>query len=216
MLGPTDVDDAATVLARAFADEPSKLAFLPDARDRLHFTRGVATGRLRATIPYATAFGLERDGALAGVAVWHPPAVTPSTGAAAGAMLRALFAPGRRAYPTLRRVARTLWDDRAALRRLAANRSAGARLARRGQSWYLALLGTDPRHRGQGVARELLEHVLGRCDVEGLGAWTEATNAGNVAMYERFGFSPVAHGRGGAVIPDLWILRREPRAPAAR
>ena len=99
---------------------------------------------------------------------------------------------------------------------MVAGRSEEARQARRQPTWYLALLGTDPHFRGRGAARQLLDHVLERCDEDGLPAWTETTNADNVAMYARFGFAPRAHGTGGAAMPDLWALWREPRPAHAK
>lgn len=211
LLGPGDVEPAAALLTRAFRDDPSKLALFPDEPERERVIALAAPLRLRAAIPYGTAYAVEIDDALAGVALWHPPNAKPSAVAPVATLLRALFAPGRRAFPLVSHVARMLWRDRQALQRIAAGRTAVAREARRRPTWYLALLGTDPRFRGRGAARQLLEHVLKRCDEDGVAAWTEATNTGNVSMYERFGFVTVAHLRGGDAIPDLWLLRREPQ-----
>lgn len=88
-------------------------------------------------------------------------------------------------------------------------------MAARGRSWYLALLATHPDFRGRGVARRLLEHVLRRCDEDGVPVWTETTDGANVAMYERFRFVTVTHVRGGGIMPDLWVLRREPSPPGS-
>jgi predicted acetyltransferase len=110
---------------------------------------------------------------------------------------------------------RSLWRDRQAVRRLSVARLAAARTAQSGQSWYLALLGTDPRFRQRGVATQLLEHTLARCDADGLPTWLETTSPANVAFYQRHGYAQVAAIRGGAVVPDLWVMRREPRPTGA-
>ncbi len=215
-----DLSTAAMVLARAFADEPAKqalfgsdtaapLAFV-DADTRARFAEVVARGRLRAAARYAAVHVAEIDGAIAGVAMWYPPGVQPATLPGA-AVLSALLMPGARVLSLITRVGGLLWRDRVALQRILAGRTAAAKRAGQGPSWYLAVIGTDPGHRGRGVARRLLERTLDRCDVEGLPAWLETTEAATAGMYERFGFHTVAAIDGGTVLPGLWVMRREPQ-----
>jgi ribosomal protein S18 acetylase RimI-like enzyme len=214
VLTPADVERAAALLARAFAADPSHVALVPDENERLRLLRLHALVRLRTATRHAAAYGVTEDGTLAGVAVWHPPGVAVGAAAAAAGLVR-LFEGGRRSYRTLRHIVSLLRGERAALRRFASERARAAREAQRGQVWYLALLGTDAAFRRRGVARRLLEHVLARCDLEGLAAWTESSEAGNTAMYQRFGFEVVAHLPSSGVLPDLWVLRREPRPASA-
>lgn len=201
---------AAAVLARAFADEPAKLALFPEEASRRRLTEVAALARVRALVRYAAAHGVEIDGTLAGVALWRPPNVRPGA-AAVLPLVPAVLADRARVVPLARTALASLWNDRHAVRRFAAARSEAAKAARSGQSWYLELLATDPRHQRRGVARRLLERTLGRCDVDGLPVWLETTRASTAAMYERFGFRTVAAIRGGGVLPDLWVMRREPR-----
>lgn len=76
--------------------------------------------------------------------------------------------------------------------------------------WYLGLLGTDPGRQNQGIARALLEPMLERADREGFPVFLETGMAGNVAIYERFGFRTIAE----ATVPEgpkVWgLLRRGP------
>jgi GNAT superfamily N-acetyltransferase len=76
--------------------------------------------------------------------------------------------------------------------------------------WYLAVLGTDPPHQGRGVGTALLSPVLARCDREGLGAYLESSKPTNVPYYERFGF-----GVTGQIDlpsgPPVWPMWRNPR-----
>lgn len=209
VLGLGDAPEAAAVLATVFVDEPAKLALIPDADGRRRLTEAVALARVRALAPYAAAHAVEVDGAIAAVALWHPPNVRPGVGSVLP-LLRAALAPGTRAATLAGRALRSLWRDRRAVRRLAAGRLEAARAARAGQSWYLALLGTDPRFRGHGLATQLLRHTLSRCDADGLPTWLETTTAENVAFYRRLGFMEVAAIPGGALIPDVWVLRRNP------
>ena len=54
--------------------------------------------------------------------------------------------------------------------------------------FYLSLLGTHPRHRGQGVGMELLAENLSTIDAEGGAAYLESSNPRNDRRYERLGF----------------------------
>lgn len=77
--------------------------------------------------------------------------------------------------------------------------------------YYLAVLGTDPDHRGRGLADALMRPVLERCDVQGLGAYLESSKESNLAFYGRYGFEVVAaheFHRGG---PTVWPMWRPPR-----
>lgn len=75
--------------------------------------------------------------------------------------------------------------------------------------WYLGLLGTDPARRRAGVGRALLTPMLSRADSDGLPVFLETGNAGNVAIYERFGFGTLTE----ADVPDgphVWGMLRAP------
>ena len=54
--------------------------------------------------------------------------------------------------------------------------------------YYLSLLGTADRHRGQGIGMALLAENLRRIDVEGMPAHLESSNPANNQRYERVGF----------------------------
>jgi GNAT superfamily N-acetyltransferase len=219
LLREHDVPAAASVLARAFADEPSKRVLFghepgrrgpfADTVTRTRFTEAVARARLRAAMPYAAVHVAELEGTIAGVAVWYPPGVTPGALPSA-AVVPALLTSGTRVLSLIAHLASSLWRDRSAIRRVLAARTAAAKAAGRGASWYLSVLGTDPDYRGRGAARRLLERMLDRCDIEGLPAWLETTEGTTAAMYERFGFETVAAIAGGELLPGLWVMRREP------
>ena len=76
--------------------------------------------------------------------------------------------------------------------------------------WYLAVIGTDPAHRGKGVGAALIDPIVTRCDAEGTPAYLESSKPENVPYYERFGFAvtgqiDLPHG------PPLWLMWRDPR-----
>lgn len=54
--------------------------------------------------------------------------------------------------------------------------------------WYLALLGVDPAHQGEGVGSALLAHTLRQCDEKRQPAFLEATSERNAVLYRRHGF----------------------------
>lgn len=55
--------------------------------------------------------------------------------------------------------------------------------------YYLSLLGTHPRHRGEGVGMSLLAQNLAEIDAEGAPAYLESTNPVNNRRYEGVGFT---------------------------
>jgi GNAT superfamily N-acetyltransferase len=76
--------------------------------------------------------------------------------------------------------------------------------------WYLAVVGTDPAHRGKGVGAALIDPVVARCDATGTPAYLESSKADNVPYYERFGFTVTGQidlPKG----PPLWPMWRDPR-----
>jgi GNAT superfamily N-acetyltransferase len=209
LLGPRDLDRAATLLARAFAHDPVLTAAFPDTVAAQRYAQAQLRRDLRAALPYAASYGIEVEDRLVGVAIWHPPGTAPGS---LGAQLRfaadlLLQAPA--AIPAAVRLARTAGRDAGALTRLLLGRRRAMRRAEAPPCSYLALLATDPELRGRGLARQLLEHVLHRCDQDGVAVWLETTDAVNLGLYARFGFVTVAELRGGSTLPNLWLLRRE-------
>ncbi len=73
--------------------------------------------------------------------------------------------------------------------RLAAYDSAVHSALPRTPHWYLGVLATDPAHAGQGWGRAVMAAGLEQAEREGLPAFLETTNDGNVALYERAGWS---------------------------
>ena len=55
--------------------------------------------------------------------------------------------------------------------------------------FFLTLLGTDPARQGEGLGLGLLGDTLDLIDAEHMPAYLEASNAGNVRLYERYGFT---------------------------
>jgi ribosomal protein S18 acetylase RimI-like enzyme len=76
--------------------------------------------------------------------------------------------------------------------------------------YYLAVLGTDPDHQGEGLGSALLAPVLQRCDEDGVGAYLESSKERNVDFYSRHGFRVVEEVRL-LIGPPMWKMWRDPR-----
>jgi GNAT superfamily N-acetyltransferase len=63
--------------------------------------------------------------------------------------------------------------------------------------WYLAVVGADPAHQGEGLGSALIKRGLKACDEQGLPAYLESSNPRNIPLYERHGFEVIA-----AIQPD--------------
>jgi GNAT superfamily N-acetyltransferase len=207
-----DVDAAAAVLADAFDEDPCLRAVLPEPAWRRQILRLVAGSQVRSSLPFGHGFGVVRGGELIGLALWHPPGTTISSLEAALAAAREGVALLPRAAGRLPRLTWRIARDLRAAAGYVGPRQLVVLRMRRSPAWYLAVLAVSPAHQGRGVGRQLLTHVLDRCDADGTPAWLETTNPANPPFYERFGFEIADHRPGGRWLPGWWVMRREPRA----
>jgi ribosomal protein S18 acetylase RimI-like enzyme len=210
LITEVDLQAAGDVFARAFDGDPVASLLLPDAAARGRFARWLAAAYVRSALPYASVWGVEVAGELAGLAVWHPPGVVPGSVGDTLALLRGV--PG--VLATLARIPPRLavvaGFEPCRLRRLLTTQARARTEAGVGPAWHLAYLAVAPDHQGNGYARLLLDHVLDRCDEDGTAAWLETTDRANPARYERFGFQTVRQVHHGRRLPGLWVMRREP------
>lgn len=190
-LAPADDGRAADLLARAFWDDPVMVHLLPHASSRhrrlVHVYRfALADGRRRGLVHTTS----DR----AAVAVWHAPGerrVGPRDVIRAAPMGLRAFGPRR--LPT----AMATFDTT-------------ERHHPRQHHWYLALIASDPIHRGTGAAAALLGPVLARADEEGVPAYLESSKQANVAYYERFGFEVTERIDLPGGGPPMWLMWRTP------
>lgn len=82
--------------------------------------------------------------------------------------------------------------------------------AKHPEHYYLAVLGTRPDRQGAGLGSALLAPVLGRCDVEGIGAYLESSKPENIPFYRRHGFEVVGEVEFPSG-PTVWPMWRDPR-----
>jgi len=55
--------------------------------------------------------------------------------------------------------------------------------------WHLAFLAVHPEHQGHGLGSRLMSHVHEGLDRDGVPAYLEATNADNIRLYRRHGYT---------------------------
>jgi GNAT superfamily N-acetyltransferase len=77
--------------------------------------------------------------------------------------------------------------------------------------WYLGVIATVPDSRGQGLGRALLEQSLAVVDRTRLPSYLESTNARNLTLYQRHGFTTtgIIELPNGPTLTKMW---RKPRA----
>lgn len=80
--------------------------------------------------------------------------------------------------------------------------------------WYLAVLGIDPTHQGEGIGSALVRHVLDDPANVGEPAYLETETPANVPFYERHGFRVVGELDVPGGGPHLWLMWRRPVEPA--
>lgn len=185
--GPQDVAGVASMLARAFVDDPVASHLFPPAGSRERALRRFFQIQLRQN--YLRRGEVWVEDRLRCSALWMPP--KPRSSGLDEVRLRLALLPA-------------LGGRLGAARRLA--RLLTARHPRI-PHWYLGTLGTDPAHRRQGLATAVLEPVLRRCDVSGTAAYLESSREENVAFYAGQGFEVI----GEVAVPEgptLWLMWR--------
>ncbi len=184
---PADEEAVIAVIARAFrADPVTQWAFDQPQQHAAHFPAFVRGFAGRAFEHGSADF----IAGYLGAALWLPPGVRSDT-AALVPWLRRTLSPA--VQP----------DYFAVLERM-------ERFHPREPHWYLAILGIDPAHQGQGYGSALLRHGLMRCDRDHACAYLESSNPKNIPLYERYGFELQGAIQAGAS-PPLFPMRRPPR-----
>ncbi len=189
-----DVPALVDMLVRAFADDPVANFMFAGVGRRRRGLHSFFTSQLRRQyLPHRHVYTTDQ---LDGVAIWGPPDRHRQG-------LRELFqllptAPFL-VSPRMIRALRLLFEIDS--------------LHPKEPHWYLATLGTEPAHQGQGIGSALLRSLLTRADEEGVPAYLESSKDRNVPLYARFGFEVIDEYRSKVGSPPIWRMWREPRAP---
>lgn len=185
--GPGDVEPLALTLARAFEDDPVMRWLFPTARLRRNevFFRL----RVRALLEQEQVWTTDDQ---AGAAMWTLPDGWRTTAREFVTWLPPMLRALRRRLPL-------------ALYGLAQVEQ----LHPREPHMYLAVLGTAPDRRGEGLGGALMAPVLDECDRDGIPAYLESSKERNLDYYSRFGFRVTGEldlPRG----PRVWPMWRDP------
>lgn len=185
----------AASLALAFAEDPVMLYIFPEPHNR--HARIAAMFRL-ALKTYARDGLVESFTEGCAAAIWQPPNPDKPS-------FLEVFLNGLEAVVKLR----------SAIQRGGRVESAMARAKPAQPYWYLAVLGTEPAHRGPWLqghsrARRLMMSVLQRCDNDRSPAYLESSNADNLSFYKSFGFT-ITEEISLPDGPSLWGMWREPQ-----
>lgn len=195
-LDPADVEAAAGVLVRSFADDPGLHFVFPDPADLERLGPSLA----HAVIRYALRCGapLVTPDEVRGAALWFPPdAPQPTHDDLVETGLAAV--PGQIGPEAWGRFQRLL-DHLDALHPHYAPEP----------HWYLAMLGVDPAWQRQGLGEALMRPVFAAADRDGLSCYLEAPTESNARYYERRGFRVLAETDVPGSDIHVWLMRREP------
>jgi ribosomal protein S18 acetylase RimI-like enzyme len=185
-----DARALATMLARAFHDDPVMSWFFPDLKRRLAQNRRFFAMRLRQLLPQEETYTVDGHGA---AAIWAIPERAHLTFLET-ARMSVVLAPaiGRRG-PTILR---------------------GVEMIEKAHPtnphYYLAVLGTEPELQGQGLGSALMQPVLDACDRDEVPAYLESSKERNIAFYARHGFR-VTGEMNLPSGPTAWSMWRDPR-----
>jgi ribosomal protein S18 acetylase RimI-like enzyme len=185
-----DVEPLAAMLARSFHDDPVTQWVYANERRRAHWSSRFFRWQAERLLPQDVSW---TDDERAGAALWALPGQWRESGRQTLSLLR-LTLPG--VLPRLPRVLRGLGQ-------VEVRHPPQEHL-------YLAVLGVDPAHQGNGVGSAVIRPGLELCDRERLPAYLETGKERNLAFYGRHGFTVLdelhlPHG------PPVWFLWREPR-----
>ncbi|MEV0554991.1 MULTISPECIES: GNAT family N-acetyltransferase [unclassified Streptomyces] len=75
---------------------------------------------------------------------------------------------------------------------------------------YLWMIAVAPGRQGEGLGSALVQHVLDRCDGEGVAAYLEASSARSRGLYERLGFAFTGSALELPDGPSMWPMWRDP------
>lgn len=173
-----DRDTVVGVATAAFASDPFLRYLLPDDADYAEHAPQFFGALFDKRVGGGTVWIIE-DGAA--IAMWDGPGSTDDAIFRLPSEAMALMAP---------------YDD------------AVHGLLPDGRHWYLGVLATHPDHAGRGLGRAVMRAGLARAAADGLPAYLETTNAGNVELYQRLGWA--IESQAEQPLP-LWIMRADPQ-----
>jgi GNAT superfamily N-acetyltransferase len=196
-LAPARAPDAVAVLNAAFADGPNFTYVFPRPEQRERVLEQLFRASLGDALRHGVVVSVERNGSLAGVALWHPPGGFPVSAR------REL-----RMAPSLVRVATAAPGSIGRLARL--NHAVVSAIPDE-EFWYLQAIGVAPEAQGLGVGRALIEHGVALAHRDRAPAYLETFAKRSAEWYTGFGFEPLRDGVPAIEDgPPFWTMIRRP------
>jgi GNAT superfamily N-acetyltransferase len=196
LLKGTHIASAATVAARAFADDPMFTYIFPDTALRPKLLHRFMSAGLR----YGVLFGeVSTTTDTAGSALWLLPNQTDITPAR---MLRS----GMAALP----ITIGLSAFRRFLNLVSYGDQVHSQIVRE-PHWYLLNLAVEPARQWHGIGSALIAPVLARADRDGQPCYLETNNPSNLPFYTKHGFVVAHTGQVPNNGPAFWGMLRKPR-----
>ena len=158
--------EVVSALTLAFARDPFSRWMYPDPHAYLTHNPAFALAFGGPAFRAGTVWAASRTH---GAALWFPSGVHPD-GKAIGRVIAASVEEAK--LPTLGRITEKMDEFHPSE-----------------PHWYLAIIGVDAAHQGEGLGAQLMKPALARCDEEGLIAYLESSNP------ERHGFEAVGEIR---------------------
>jgi GNAT superfamily N-acetyltransferase len=170
---------AAQVLGRAFADEPVSVEVLKNfSRERrIQALTNDFADEIYITLSKGYPLQINEDGKVIAAAVVYPPGVYPLSGFKQWELLIKSY------------VRNGFYDIRGWMKWLNEVEKVHPTLPH----YYLAYVGVEPEHQGNGLGSCILRHLVNKADAEGAGCYLENASPRNVPIYEHFGFQVVSH-----------------------
>jgi ribosomal protein S18 acetylase RimI-like enzyme len=187
LLAPTDNLEIAETLARAFQTETGWSYVIPDPKLRAERLAGAFHLFLQDEHRKGAVFGT--DG-IEAVTLWRGP----------GQAHDSLWDRARLIVPFIQRLRFSIF------RGLEVADLIEKHLPKE-PVWYLHYAGCDPTHQGKGFGGAAIRAGLERADEDGLPAYLETADEGNVALYQSFGFQ-VKHMWQVPEGPVFWGMQR--------
>ena len=192
-LDPSQIPQAANLLARAFRDNPLWTAVLTresaDVRQQV-FER-CALGFLQAAQRHGIVTAAIDDGEISGVSLVFPPGTYPLPLPSQFLMLKGILAQGPMAFLRLAAIGSHTW--------LVHPRTA---------HYYLFMIGVDPSSQGKGYGGQLLRHLNELADKAGVECYLETDKPESVNLYEHFGYRVVRDDTIRAANLHMWMMTR--------
>ena len=196
-----DIDQAAMVLSRAFADAEPFTWIQPDPELRARIERVMFRAALRHIYPIEHGSEvLEDGGKIMGCAMWAPP----------GRWKASVWGQLRSAARFIRELGMKNMAEYGRRGRAVEDALQAAHPTE--PHWYLAGIGADRDAQGQGVGTALVRSGTARCDQEGTHAYLECLFS-LVPYYQGFGFNVIGEIDMPEGTPPQASMWRRARAP---